>query len=373
MLHDPAPAEQGSLTTPQQKGQAQPLPNQPQAVLTFGHPAPLSYETPSYKAPKAPSVDAFGRFEPLTVEPSFTLPPAKVALLVPLSGRNAELGQAMVNAAQLAVFDIAPEGFELLPRDTGVSTVQAVQAVKDALAAGANFVIGPLFAANVAAVKPVVEAASINMVSLSTDVTLAAPNAYVMGFAPAPQVERIVSYAVARGYRQFAALVPSNPYGELVANTFKEALAKHGVNLIAVEQESNLAYLTAQKGSIECLLLPFGGSQLKAVVDQLQKDGFQHGKIQLLGTGLWDSENLGETIPFLRGGWYATAEPEMRERFTETYTSSYGRTPPRLATLAYDATALAAILTKTRARVFFRSSNNTHRLCRIRRTLSLES
>ena len=35
-----------------------------------------------------------------------------------LRGQNAPLGQAMLNAAQLAVFDVADKYFELMPRDT---------------------------------------------------------------------------------------------------------------------------------------------------------------------------------------------------------------------------------------------------------------
>jgi len=46
------------------------------------------------------------------------LPPVKVAILLPLSGQHASLGQAMLNAAQIALFDVAYGGFELLPQDT---------------------------------------------------------------------------------------------------------------------------------------------------------------------------------------------------------------------------------------------------------------
>lgn len=337
--------EQGRLTTPRKGTQLGAQPLRPQApVITFG----ATGQSSAYSGQPLQMTEEQNQMPPLTVvDNSFVPPHVKVALLVPLSGRNAALGQAMVNAAQLAVFDIAPDGFELLPRDTGINTVQAVRAATGALAAGANFVIGPLFAADVAAVRPVIQKASVNMLALSTDITLAQPGAYVMGFAPAPQVERVVSYAAARGYRQFAALVPSGPYGQLVRETFEKAVAAHGANLIAVERVSNLAYLATQKDSIEVLLLPFGGSQLKNVVQQLEKAGFTQGRIQLLGTGLWDTGFLGIDAPFLRGGWYATAEPEVRERFINMYADTYGDPPPRLATLAYDATALASVLVKT--------------------------
>src|ERR1700730_9243394 len=44
--------------------------------------------------------------------------PAKVALLAPLSGANAELGRAILDAAQLALFEVPGERLILVPRDT---------------------------------------------------------------------------------------------------------------------------------------------------------------------------------------------------------------------------------------------------------------
>ena len=55
--------------------------------------------------------------------PSATAPPVlppnvkiKAGILLPLSGKNGPLGQAMLNAAQQAVFDAAAANFELMPR-----------------------------------------------------------------------------------------------------------------------------------------------------------------------------------------------------------------------------------------------------------------
>jgi len=57
--------------------------------------------------------------------PATPLPPAaegsgkvNVALLLPLTGPSGPLGQAMLNAAQIALFDIADDRLELLTRDT---------------------------------------------------------------------------------------------------------------------------------------------------------------------------------------------------------------------------------------------------------------
>ena len=44
--------------------------------------------------------------------------PVKVAVLLPLSGANAELGKAMLEAAQMALFTTGNDRLTLVPRDT---------------------------------------------------------------------------------------------------------------------------------------------------------------------------------------------------------------------------------------------------------------
>lgn len=282
----------------------------------------------------------------------------KVAILLPLTGKNASLGQAMLNAAQLAVFDSADAKFELMPRDTGSDGAASETAARDALASGAQLLIGPLFGANVPAVHAVAQTQNISMLTLSTDTSLAAPNVYVMGFAPAPQVERIVAYAALHGLHRFAALVPSNAYGVLVSAAFKESVARHGGTVVAMESydpakhdsDAHIRKLSIYRDQIDALFLPEGGNDLIGIAGQLTVAGFDNHRLRLLGTGLWDTPDLGRQSAFLISGWYAASDPMGRKNFMTTYKETYGTEPPRLATLAYDATALAAVLSKRGAR-----------------------
>ena len=301
------------------------------------HKTPVAHKQSVAKKEAAPAVPA-----PVAAAPANRK--IQVALLLPLSGAHAALGQAMLNAAQLAVFDMAAPNFELMPRDTGSSPESAVNAARDALASGAQLLIGPLFAADVAAVKPVAQEAGVNMLALSTDVSLAQSGAWVMGFAPAPQVERVVAYASKQGASRFAAVIPQGPYGVLVQKAFMESVARHGGAVVAVESSGRVQALAAKRDGIDAVLLPLGGNELRAAASQLAAAGFGAGKPRLLGTGLWDEPHLGQSVPLLAGGWYATAEPEARANFVRNYTATYGQEPLRLATLAYDATALAAVL-----------------------------
>ena len=269
-----------------------------------------------------------------------------VALLLPLSGKHAALGQAMLNAAQMAVFDLASANFELMPRDTRGTPEGAVAAARDAVASGAQLLIGPLFAADVAAVKPVAQSSGVNMMALSTDVSLGESGAWVMGFAPAPQVERVITYARRQGLYRFAAIIPKTPYGAIVRDAFEKTAQELGTSRTMLDNPAELTARLAKGESFDALFLPLGGNELRTVAAQLAANGFDAKRIRLLGTGLWDEAGLGQSVPLLVGGWYAASEPDARERFMASYKNAYNAEPPRLATLAYDATALAAVLSR---------------------------
>jgi ABC-type branched-subunit amino acid transport system substrate-binding protein len=279
---------------------------------------------------------------------------AKVAILLPLTGSNAALGQAMLNAAQQAVFDANVGTFELMPRDTGDGEAAAATAARDAIVSGAQLLIGPLFAANVPAVHQVAAASGVSILTLSTDASLAGPDVYVMGFTPDAQVVRVVAYAVAHGAHQFGALVPDNAYGLLVTDALQSAVARAGGTLIAAETYSPEKHdselyahdLGTRKDAIDTLFLPETGGELATITQQLAAAGFKPETLHVLGTGLWDVPGLAKQAPFVTNGWYAAPDPEARRNFMQTYAATYGQEPPRLATLAYDATALAAALAK---------------------------
>ena len=321
--------------------------------------------------------------------PPLTLDVPRVALLLPLSGPHAKLGQAMLSAAQLALFDFADQKFELLPQDTGGTPGGAAEAIALAIGDGASLILGPLLASSVAAAAPYAQAAGIKVIAFSNDRKIAGDGIYAMGFLPSEEVRRVVDYAVSKGIRRIAALAPDNDYGQAIAESLLAAaersgaiitemefyppdtgdfapiirrLAKYGArrqNLLdqrrALKERQDpiaqqvLARL-AKKQTIgdvpfQALLIADGGKRLQAIAALLPYYDIDPKRIRMLGTGRWDMPGLGAE-PALVGGWFAAPSPDERANFRKQYNKIYGKTPPRLATLAYDATALAAVLAK---------------------------
>lgn len=120
----------------------------------------------------------------------------RVGLLLPLSGRAADLGQDMLRAAEMALFDVGANDLVLLPRDTQGTAVGAREAAQQVIDEGAEVILGPLFSQAVTAVSPLAAQAGIRVLAFSNVAGVASPGTYLLGFRPEEQVERVVRYAV---------------------------------------------------------------------------------------------------------------------------------------------------------------------------------
>ena len=106
----------------------------------------------------------------------------RVALLLPLSGNLSSLGQDLLDAAQLAVFDVADDSLVLLPIDTGGTRDDARVAAETAVDRGADLILGPLLATSVTAAAPVARANGLNIVAFSNDRSVAGDGVFTIGF-----------------------------------------------------------------------------------------------------------------------------------------------------------------------------------------------
>ncbi|WP_247877733.1 penicillin-binding protein activator [Azospirillum thiophilum] len=282
--------------------------------------------------------------------------PVKVAVLVPLSGQSAAIGQAMLDAAQMALFDMAGDRLELLPRDTKGTPNGAADAARQALAEGARLIIGPLFAADVAAVRPIAQNAGVDVLAFTNDATQAGNGTYVMGFVPADQVSRVAGLARSRGATRFTVLAPRSPYGDAVVNAMQAVAPRLGAMTTQVERyDPTVTDLSVPAKQVaqetpqpQAVMLAESGQRAQGIAQALAANGVQPQQVKLLGTGLWDDTSQGALgqEPALVGAWYAAPAPQTRARFESQFEQVYGRKPPRIATLAYDATSIAAVLSR---------------------------
>ncbi|MCJ2053512.1 penicillin-binding protein activator [Methylobacterium sp. J-070] len=279
----------------------------------------------------------------------------KVALVLPLNGQGAAVGAALRNAAQLAYDEAQQPDLTILVEDDRGTPDGARDAAQDALRQGAEIVLGPLFAGSVQAASAVAKTAGKPVIGFSTDATVAARGVYLLSFLPQAEVDRAVEDSVAGGKRSFAALIPETAYGNAVEAEFREAVARRGARVAAVERyragapgpavERLARVITGPGATADALFIPETAEALPPVAAALTKAGFSPARVRPIGTALWNEPSL-FALPALQGGHFAAPDRGGFSNFSGRYQARFGAVPPRVASLAYDAVMLTAALSR---------------------------
>ena len=72
----------------------------------------------------------------------------KIGLLVPLTGKNSEIGQSIIKSTRLAINKIDNASIEIIPMDTQSSPESTLNAANDLAKLGIKIIIGPVFNEN---------------------------------------------------------------------------------------------------------------------------------------------------------------------------------------------------------------------------------
>ena len=282
---------------------------------------------------------------------------AKVALLLPLSakGQHAVVANRMKQAAEMALFENNQSGFRLLVKDTKGTAEGARAAATAAAADGTELVIGPLFSSSVKAVSQVLRPAGIPILAFSNNPQVAGQGTYLLSFLVSEEVERVVSYAAARGRTQFTALVPDDDYGKIVEHVFRTTVQKHGGIVVGLERYppgtggileparkvfEDIEVAKENGVIVDTLFIPGGPELLSIIAPSIKHAKLDTSTIKLLGTGGWDYPNIGRERAFV-GGWFPSPDPRSWQNFSEKFAKAYGGAPPRIASLAHNAVTIA--------------------------------
>lgn len=275
----------------------------------------------------------------------------KIAILLPLSGKSSAIGQSLLQSAQLALFDMNQGSIELLPFDTAGTTQGSAAAATQAVQQNASVILGPLFADSVAAAGQVARRQNINVIGFTTDWNKAGGNVLTMGILPFDQGARLAQYAGLTAKRRVVILSPNTPYSQAVISAFEQSTAANNVQIVqkvnigenpsvVAQTIANLARASSQ---FDAILMPFADPTLSTVANALNANNLGTSQKLWLGTGIWDDDSV-KRNRLMAGAVYAAPSPDLRRNFETNYQAVYGTMPPRIASLSYDATALAITL-----------------------------
>jgi outer membrane PBP1 activator LpoA protein len=349
----------------------------PGAAVSPGYGAPIP--TPSRPNLAMPQATP-GMGEASPIAPSG----ARVAILAPLSGPNAERGQALVRAAQLALDVPGAPALDVL--DTNGTPEGAAAAAQTAISGGAGLILGPLTNSETAAAAGPANAAGVGMLAFTTDATQSRPGVWVLGLTPAQQVRRLITASQAQGKSRFAALLPPTEFGAAMGAALTQAVAGAGagspeIRTVEAGMSSanaavrDLSGYAGRRGPIEAqrkaalarhdadgrkeaaelsrrgippppfdaLLLADTGDRLSTIASLLPYYDVDSPAVRILGPALWaNPAALGGAD--LSGAWYAAPDPATRGGFDQQYNAKFGVPAPGLADLAYDAASIARVV-----------------------------
>jgi branched-chain amino acid transport system substrate-binding protein len=265
----------------------------------------------------------------------------RVALLLPITGPDGDVGRSIANATAMALIDTKNNKVSVQTYDTAVGVEVAA---KRAMADGSMLILGPLRGDNVVEVAGIARSRNVPIISFSNDVSVAGRNVYMLGHLPNQSIDRIVRYAKGRGLNRFAAIVPRNVYGQRASSSVNTSVRDAGGTLLGIQEiDGSAASLNAAvsrlkaSGSVDAVIIADGGKSAIATATALRGAGIT---ARILGTELWNVDTGLGSSSVMRGAWFASVSDGFFRQYAPKYRARYNKIPLRLSSLGYDSILL---------------------------------
>jgi ABC-type branched-subunit amino acid transport system substrate-binding protein/predicted CopG family antitoxin len=275
-----------------------------------------------------------------------------IGCLLPLSGSYSVYGNKALRGIELAVRSVQGQGnVNIIVKDTGSDAARAVAGVEELARENVSAIIGPIITAEAAAFAA--QNKNIPIITFTQKDGVPEIGSYVFRhfLTPRMQVKALASYAQTLGISDFAVLYPDEKYGRTFKDLFMEEVSARGGQVTALESygikdtdfTAPIQRLLRQ-GKFQAMFIPDAPKMAGLIIPQLVFHNIR--KIPLLGTNLWNSDELirmtgryaqGAVVPdvfFLQ-----SESPKVRE-FIQEFKKTYGETPGFMEALAYDTALL---------------------------------
>jgi len=287
--------------------------------------------------------------------------PVPVALLVPHGSsvpQEQKLARDLENAARLAASDLSGVRIDLRVYGTAGNPAQAQTAAQNAVADGAQIIIGPLHAESANAVAVAVANDGVNVMAFSNNPTIAGGNLFVLGQTFNDTANRLAGFAVRQGKSRVMTVYSDNLSGRLGKQAIEQALLQNGATpagsvgyqfsqqgvVTAVPQIKTTA---AQNGADAIFLTANTAGALPLFSQMLPEAGLSPDNIQYMGLSRWDTPPQTLELPGVQGGWFTMPNPQRSAQFRSRFQAAYGSAPHDLAGLAYDGVAAVGALAQS--------------------------
>ena len=148
----------------------------------------------------------------------------KIGLLVPLTGKNSEIGRSIINSTRLAINKINNPLIEIIPKDTGSNPNITLRSAKELSELGIRLIIGPVFNENLEYLDELKE---INFLSLTNKSAHNSTNIINAGINATSQLKAIKKFLELNKTKKTILLTPDVSY----KNEIKRAVSNSKIKL----------------------------------------------------------------------------------------------------------------------------------------------
>ncbi len=297
----------------------------------------------------------------------------KTAVILPLSGDSAALGDAFRNAILMAQLERGTdEVTEVDFYDSKGTKEGAKEAFLSAERKGADIVLGPVFSKSVEGVKEMDP--NIPVISFTSDTSVLGDGVYSMALLIEEQIKRITKFACERGEFRFALLGPNDKTGAMVLKSFETNIQNcPGMQLSHISlYDAKNPDLTAAVAKIAPPLLDLKNKNLteeekllaqNPTAERIEFDAlfiFEQGvKLQQLISLLGYYDVTSNLVPFyglatlrgqasrdLVGAYFADLPQAHLNIFKQNYKDAFAVLPVSVSALGYDAISLVSYLSQ---------------------------
>lgn len=313
-----------------------------------------------------------------------------IAVLLPTSGPNANIGKSVRPAIEAAAMQFSGNGTRIDFYDTGSGDV--TQTIRSAIASNPGVIIGPVFAQNARILRDM-KPGDIPALAFTSDISAVGDGVFSMALVPTNTIEATIQEMRARGGKDFIIIAPDNTSGRTMAGAAKSMTGIYNAqntgvfyynerdtesikatamaatmytarnaantrakeilsdilnkeNLSASERTSIARQLeninrtdTLGKLPYDSVLFMGTGDDTKSLVSFMRYYGLGTRDAMFYGTPLWEEGDIASDVA-MTGAVFATL-PEIPTDFSNIYQNATGTIPSRMAAMGYDATILA--------------------------------
>jgi ABC-type branched-subunit amino acid transport system substrate-binding protein len=295
----------------------------------------------------------------------------KVAMLLPFSGKNSDLGWSLFNAASMSLFENdINRNIELVLIDAKETAEDVKKAFKEIVDSNIKIVIGPVFSNSLELIENDAKQNGITVISLSNnqklmDKTNDNGGIFLAGMMPEAQIDRIVGYEIEKNKHSFSIIAPSSQYGNTIVSLFKkivksrdgdfvtsefyrpsdddkdfQRIADHVVNAFVVSSKGSKKDVINESDRTysQVILIPESGKVLSRIVEAIKEQNKDERDFQIIGTSQWDDNSTLSDYNLI-GSLFAAPENKKFRKFEKNYYRLYEKFPPRISSITYDLVA----------------------------------